>query len=230
METAHHCGTPRILVVDDHEASGQFLLRALARLDAVTEKVETGSAAIDRALSWLPRLILMDIHLPDADGIEIAGRIRHRWPSTQAVAEIVLVSAEAPRTRQQDLDSLDIRHTIVKPVSGPILRSLVTDLLGLAGAGPAPSEPNPEIRALFISELEQNLPVLEKHLLRDEKAQAAFMVHQLIASAAMSGEKRLEETFRKLNRLLCQAAAAAELARVYYQAFQQSQAVLHKHR
>jgi len=228
METKRHGHTPKILVVDDHETSGRYLLSVLSRLNAVTQRTYTGEGGLRIAIAWLPQLIFMDFLLPDASGIDVARQIRNRWPSSHAPAKIVLLSAQNPAIPQQQLDSLDIQHTLVKPVSGAILRELALELVGQSPAWPAPRENTPQLCELFISELKEQLPMLEYHLSRDDTEQAISLVHQLIASAAMTGEKKLEEKFSLLDRLLRRKSGSAELARVYYRLFEETQAFMHK--
>jgi DNA-binding NarL/FixJ family response regulator len=67
---------PTVLIVDDHPA-----YRAAARtlLEAegytVIGESSTGSAALEDAALLQPALVLLDIGLPDIDGIEVASRL-----------------------------------------------------------------------------------------------------------------------------------------------------------
>lgn len=228
METRRHGSTPRILVVDDHEASRRHLLSTLSGLNAATRQAEAGLSALKIAIRWLPQLIFMDLHLPDSNGIDIARKIRDRWPPSHPPAKIVLLTAENPRNRLHELDLAGIDHTTTKPASGRALQQLALDLLGLSSGLPGSPAVCAELRTLFTSELEQQLPKLEYHLLEDEREQALFLVHQLIASAALTGEKRLETKLILLNRLIRQTTGTAELARAYYGTYQEAHAFMQK--
>ena len=220
METNHGGCQPKILVVDDHEASCRHLIGALSGLDVDIKRTGTGLDGRRTAIRWLPRLIFMDIHLPDSDGLDIARQIRDLWPPSSPPAIFVLLSAENSRHRQDEMDAQEIQHAVIKPVSGRFLRELASDLLGQSHPPSCSRAVRPELRKMFITELTQQLPQLEHHLLQDEKERAAFLVHKLIGAAAMSGEKRLEENFILLNRLLRQPTGVAELARAYYETHQ----------
>lgn len=66
----------RVLIVDDHEnfrSSARLLLEAEG-YDVVGE-AETGAAALSAAAELRPDVILLDVHLPDIDGFDVASRV-----------------------------------------------------------------------------------------------------------------------------------------------------------
>ena len=66
----------RVLVVDD-EASIRVVLRAyLEREGYAVEEAATGKAALELAQSFQPDLVLLDVGLPDLDGLEVLRQIR----------------------------------------------------------------------------------------------------------------------------------------------------------
>lgn len=72
----------RILVADDH---GQFRagIRAMLRREAELElvgEVATGAEAVSAAETLQPDVILMDLHMPDVNGIEATRRILETNP------------------------------------------------------------------------------------------------------------------------------------------------------
>jgi DNA-binding NarL/FixJ family response regulator len=84
----------RILIVDDHAVVCGGLRQFLAntRDCQVAGEAHTGSAALEQieAESW--DLVLLDIGLPDINGIEVLRRIRGRWPALPVL--IFSMSAE----------------------------------------------------------------------------------------------------------------------------------------
>ena len=75
----------RILVVDDHEQFRQLvcsLLRKSAEFQIVGEASD-GLEAIQKAETLHPDLILLDIHLPKLNGIEVVIRLRTVAPHTK---------------------------------------------------------------------------------------------------------------------------------------------------
>jgi DNA-binding response OmpR family regulator len=69
--------TPQtILVVEDEASIASFISLYLKNAGYQVQAVGTGSAALGQAAADMPSLILLDLNLPDMDGIEICRRIR----------------------------------------------------------------------------------------------------------------------------------------------------------
>jgi DNA-binding NarL/FixJ family response regulator len=65
-----------VLIVDDHPS---FRTNARAVLEAegfdVVGEAEDGASGIDAVARLEPQLVLLDVHLPDIDGFEVAARL-----------------------------------------------------------------------------------------------------------------------------------------------------------
>ena len=78
----HHRGMRRILIVDDDQRFRGIARRLLEAegFDVVGEAVG-GEAALAAARTLRPDLVLLDVHLPDVSGFEIAKRLSADGPS-----------------------------------------------------------------------------------------------------------------------------------------------------
>ena len=66
----------QILVVEDNERNMKLFCGVLEASGYRTLEATTGERAVELALEHRPDLVLMDIQLPDIDGIEALGRLR----------------------------------------------------------------------------------------------------------------------------------------------------------
>jgi DNA-binding response OmpR family regulator len=69
-------GAQTILVVEDEASIASFVSLYLKNAGYQVRAVGTGSAALTHVAAELPALIVLDLNLPDLDGIEICRRIR----------------------------------------------------------------------------------------------------------------------------------------------------------
>ena len=66
----------RILVVDDDKGLLDLLERMLTRLGAVPSLVETGGEALETLKNQQFDLVILDLMLPDIDGLDVLAQIR----------------------------------------------------------------------------------------------------------------------------------------------------------
>ena len=69
---------PRLLLVEDTPSILRLYHEVLKTLDVELIDAETGARALDVLGETIPDLVLLDVELPDINGIEILRRIRAR--------------------------------------------------------------------------------------------------------------------------------------------------------
>ncbi len=100
MSDSPAADAPRVLVVDDEPPMRRFLRASLASAGYIVEEAASGADALRLAASHPPDVVLLDLGLPDLDGVEVARRLRE-W----SAVPIVVVSA---RGREHDkIEALD---------------------------------------------------------------------------------------------------------------------------
>lgn len=87
---------PQILVVEDDTAVGNLITTTLETQNYLFHRAKTGAGALMDALSYRPDVILLDLGLPDMDGVDIIKKVRS-WSNTP----IIVVSA-----RSEDMDKV----------------------------------------------------------------------------------------------------------------------------
>lgn len=77
----------RVMLVDDHEVVRQGLRTLLESEDDLEVVVEAGTAeeAVARARTFEPDVVVMDVRLPDGNGVEACREIRAKLPDTQVL-------------------------------------------------------------------------------------------------------------------------------------------------
>src|SRR5262249_59509718 len=91
-EVRRHGNLPKALVADDEPDMLRFLKSQLAQHYEVLEAVD-GQQAVEKASQFLPDIILLDMMMPEKDGLQACRELRERT-STQSIP-IVLLTARA---------------------------------------------------------------------------------------------------------------------------------------
>ena len=94
-------GNQRVLVVDDEAPIRRYLRAALSAQGLTVYESATGEDAIQAVLSHRPDIIILDLGLPDIDGIEVTRRLRE-WSQTPI---IILSVREAEQDKIAALDA-----------------------------------------------------------------------------------------------------------------------------
>ncbi len=93
----------RVLVVDDHYDFRRLVLEYLRRLPniEVVEEAADGKEAIEKAEELEPDFVLMDISMPNTNGLEATKIIKQRLPETKV---LITTNYDTPVYRSQALE------------------------------------------------------------------------------------------------------------------------------
>lgn len=160
---------PTILVIDDEPQIRRFLRAALNSEDFMLLEAETAADGLREAASHPPDLVLLDLGLPDLDGMEVIQRLR-AWTRVP----IIILSArgqEADKVAALDLGADDY---LTKPFGVPELMARIRVALRHAALSAGDAEPvfvSDELkvdlvkREVFLSDKEIKLTPIEFKLL-----------------------------------------------------------------
>lgn len=107
--------TPRILVAEDNPLNQKVLLALLERLGHTAVVVVNGGEAVDAVVGGSFDQVLMDVNMPEVNGVEAVRRIRalgHRI----AQPRIVMVTAGALMGDREKALAAGVDDFLTKPV------------------------------------------------------------------------------------------------------------------
>lgn len=103
----------KVLVVEDEEITARMIENYLENHKMVVVKASSGEEAIDQSQAEMPHIILMDIHLPQMNGLEAAQYIRAH-PDTSGIP-IIMLTADSDRGNVENAMQLSVEGYVLKP-------------------------------------------------------------------------------------------------------------------
>ncbi len=213
---------PKILVAEDNEINQQVILGMLKHFGCESALACDGSVAVEMAIAARYDAILMDVHMPELDGVAAMEKIRAQL-SGKSCPPIVAMTAHAlPGDRERYL-ALGMNDYVSKPIRTGDLKSLFERIFTAEGSRqPTPTE------SQMSPPLSQNhadapapagqLPILDTEQLEDLRYLPATsgIVHEGSAVGGLIAlyQTKAIERMGELERLLAggQWAALAEMA------------------
>ncbi|MEJ6595680.1 response regulator [Parasphingorhabdus sp.] len=105
----------RVLVVEDNELNLKLFCDLLRAHDFVVEPVSDGREVLEKARSFVPNLIVMDIQLPHVSGLELIEQIKK--DSQLKIIPIMAVTAYAGKGDEDRILSAGAEAYVSKPIS-----------------------------------------------------------------------------------------------------------------
>lgn len=145
--------TCQILVVEDDANTAEMLRELLQQAGYTTRAVDSGTIALEHVALSPPELILLDLRLPDIDGLEIIRQVRSR-----AHTPMIVISGQ-----QQERDKVVALEAgaddfLSKPFSPEELVARIQALLRRVAWTPQPDT------RITIHDLELDIPHRQAHL------------------------------------------------------------------
>jgi two-component system, NarL family, response regulator DegU len=199
----------RVLIVDDHpvlRTGIRTFLQSNNRIEIVDEAT-TGEEALERLKALQPDILLLDINLPDCNGIEVVEAVH----TSELMTQIIVLSA------YDDLEY--VRRFVAAGVAGYVLKDEAAGLLVQAVEGVARGETgwfSHRIKMQMsqmapLDEVKGRLTIREIDVLRHlADGKTNYAIAQALNISEKTVEKHLDAIYRKLNvRSRTEAAVAA---------------------
>lgn len=113
----------RVLVADDDDTLRLVASRQLKRLGFEVQSAANGLQAVEKYRDFQPNLVLMDIHMPEMDGIE-AAKIMREAEDENAAAKLIIIAMTASQLKQVVLEA-GLDDYLFKPFLFEELREMV---------------------------------------------------------------------------------------------------------
>ncbi|OAN51352.1 DNA-binding response regulator [Paramagnetospirillum marisnigri] len=126
--------TVRIVIAEDQELVRQGLVALLATDDVtVVGQAEDGKGALAMAKALLPDVVLMDLSMPELDGVEATRRIKQQVPQVKV---LVLTTANCERRVAEALAAGADGYALKKLGHGELMAAITAVCGGKTYLGP----------------------------------------------------------------------------------------------
>jgi DNA-binding NarL/FixJ family response regulator len=200
-------GTLRVVTVDDH----QLMLDAIRITLEEAEGIElvgealSGSEALPLIARTLPDMVLLDIRMPNMDGLACLGRIRERHPNIKVVILSGIDEPEQIRTAlEQGACAFVVKHVDPQDLPSALRQAAAGTVFQVLGSAVSGEDSAAKVAGITDSEL-RVLRSLAQGLSNKQIAGKLFITEQTV-------KFHLTNIYRKL-----QVSNRTEAARYAYQ-------------
>lgn len=120
----------RVLIAEDNIINQRLLLAYAERMNLKADLAENGRIALEKFLPGKYDLILMDVAMPEMDGIEATRQIKEKWPK-ESVPPIIALTAHVADAIEEEARLVGIDHILSKPIPFEELKSALTAALSM---------------------------------------------------------------------------------------------------
>jgi sigma-B regulation protein RsbU (phosphoserine phosphatase) len=124
--------TAHILVIDDNEMNRDLLARRLVRSGFTVDTAAGGVSGLEMILSGDYNLVMLDIMMPDIDGLTVLKRTRECFSKTQL--PVIMATARDEGSDLAEALSLGANDYVTKPLDFKVVLARIENMLGYAQA------------------------------------------------------------------------------------------------
>jgi PAS domain S-box-containing protein len=135
----------RILVAEDTPFNQKFIVRLLERWGYTAVLAQDGRQAVDAFAKGGFDVVLLDVQMPEMDGLEAAAAIRGLEASRGGRTPIVAMTAHAIKGDRERCLAAGMDDYVSKPIDADMLKQIIDRLVdGRRPAGGEPAPPAPD--------------------------------------------------------------------------------------
>ncbi len=123
----------RVLIAEDNVINQRLLLAYTQRMGLIVDLAENGRIAFEKFAPSKYDLLLMDIAMPEMDGLEATRRIREKWPKG-SVPPVIALTAHVADAIEEEAKLVGIDIVISKPIPFDDLKAAMVAALNLPSA------------------------------------------------------------------------------------------------
>ncbi len=114
---------PRVVIADDHPSVLVAFARMLEACCEVVASVPTGQEAVEAVGRLQPDILLVDLMLPDVDGLEVCRTVKQTLPEIDVIIVTAFDDAQVQSIAMQDGASAFVpKHSAAATLEQTILR------------------------------------------------------------------------------------------------------------
>ena len=203
----------KVLVVEDTDLAAVMVINTLKQFQVASVRASSGQAGIDLALNEDFDFILMDIGLPDINGLDASRKILRSKPNTPIIA---LTAGYTNQDNPDEYKEYGISETVCKPLSPDTAKTLikkyinsnnpqeltVIDLKSHAKHFGMTEETSRELLTVLIKTLRSDVDLIKEYFVTTNFKALSAKVHALKGALMYVAAPSLRESCSQLYRLI----------------------------
>ncbi|MGD1949041.1 MAG: response regulator [Leptolyngbyaceae cyanobacterium] len=207
----------RILVAEDNLVNQQLIRQWLSKLGYRSDIVSNGHETIDALKRQIYDVILMDVHMPEMDGLTAAAEICKQWPIAER-PHIIALTANAMKGDRARCLAAGMNNYISKPIHVPDLVAALKQVQPLSishhpqaldlsmleptlvALGGLESDAFVNLRELYITEASILVNKIVQAIKTEDCEQLEHNAHMLKSSSAALGGVILQDLCQTLEK------------------------------